>query len=749
MRGEAVQASASAPTVPLAGDQPVEVSFEVLLAKTRTAGTLALRAGAQGLQSIQGRIEASGPASPPSRKSRATCPRARPTGSRRKCGTRTGAGASRIEAQPRQIRRARLGSSRHQPRPAVRQRRARIGLLRPEGNRIEAEVKEKLEEEYLFPRAPWPSDKLDALDAEVSFASENPQRAPGAARCDRGARAARERQAKPQPARRQPRERHDQGPGRVRCERVSRVGERVPRYPRPATFAPRSFAEAGRDRARSAERPHPALRPHETPAKLLGSSNGQILFAAQGGQASALLVEILGLDAAEAVTLLGKKTAKQPLRCAVVKLQVKDGTAKTAPFVIDATDTVLSVEGTLPPEKGKINLTARAEPRDASPFTLRTPADIAGTFLDPQIKPHKGPLVARGAAALALAAVNRSSPSSPSSTPAATPRVAASRRRNSRICIIRAAHAAAAAHQPQGLQHRAEPPRAHGDRHRAFGATWEPQQRGRGARALLHPLDQQMGSVETLVRQQTVHVERILLLLQAARPDKAAIEEETKLFDQRGINADQVVDSSLRLIEEAMAAPDSGVDRVALALFKQRLPDIQTARQNFHGTFRQFLAEAEEATRSLKLVRDSLVREKDAVNRQLEKVITALGDTTQAAADRARAEEQRAIRLNWAITAIAAVLGLLLAALITLATSSARCGGSSPALRRSKRAISASRCAPIPPTRSPPSPSRSTIWSPGCARRSVSRTPSGSTSTRASCRACSRTGSPRRAARSR
>ena len=38
------------------------------------------------------------------------------------------------------------------------------------------------------------------------------------------------------------------------------------------------------------------------------------------------------------------------------------------------------------------------------------------------------------------------------------------------------------------------------------------------------PLDQQVGSVETLVRQQTVHVERILLLLQAVRPDKAAID---------------------------------------------------------------------------------------------------------------------------------------------------------------------------------------------------------------------------------
>ena len=42
------------------------------------------------------------------------------------------------------------------------------------------------------------------------------------------------------------------------------------------------------------------------------------------------------------------------------------------------------------------------------------------------------------------------------------------------------------------------------------------------------PLDQQAGSIETLVRQQVVHLERILLLLQAPRRDKAAIETLVK-----------------------------------------------------------------------------------------------------------------------------------------------------------------------------------------------------------------------------
>ena len=180
------------------------------------------------------------------------------------------------------------------------------------------------------------------------------------------------------------------------------------------------------------------------------------------------------------------------------------------------------------------------------------------------------------------------------------------------------------------------------------------------------PLDQQAGSVETLVRQQIVHVERILLLLQTRGADKAAIEEEKRLFDQRGINADQVIDSSLRLIDEALSSAEISVDRVALSLLKRELPEIQAARQQLHATFRQFLIESDEGNpRSLGVVRNALAKEKDGINRQLEQVIVALEKTTQDAADRAQAEEQRAIRLNWSITVIAGALGLLLAALIT------------------------------------------------------------------------------------
>ena len=180
------------------------------------------------------------------------------------------------------------------------------------------------------------------------------------------------------------------------------------------------------------------------------------------------------------------------------------------------------------------------------------------------------------------------------------------------------------------------------------------------------PLDQQIGSVETLVRQQVVHFERILLLMQARDRDRAALEQEQQLFDERGVNADQVIDSSLRLVEQALSSREVDVDRVAFAVLKNDLPDIQTARQHFHATFRQFLIEAEEGNpRSLKVVREAMVREKDAINARMEKVILALQKVTQDAANNARAEEEKAIRLNWGITFIAGVLGLIFAAVIT------------------------------------------------------------------------------------
>ncbi|MFN3543636.1 MAG: adenylate/guanylate cyclase domain-containing protein [Thiobacillus sp.] len=180
------------------------------------------------------------------------------------------------------------------------------------------------------------------------------------------------------------------------------------------------------------------------------------------------------------------------------------------------------------------------------------------------------------------------------------------------------------------------------------------------------PLQQQVASVEILIRQQMVHMERVMAGMEAAKPDPEYLKKESSSFDMRGINADQIIDSSLRFLAEAEAEKGIELDRVTLAKLGEQLPAIQTARQQFHRTFRMFQIEAEEGTpRSQSLVREALLREKDTVDVEIGKTIDLLNKLTQDTATQAKKEEQRATQLNWIVTAIATALGLIFAAFVT------------------------------------------------------------------------------------
>lgn len=141
--------------------------------------------------------------------------------------------------------------------------------------------------------------------------------------------------------------------------------------------------------------------------ELLGTGNGQLSIAVDGGQVNLLLVELLGLDVAEASTLLGAGRAKKvELRCAVADLSLKDGVASPDVFIIDTTDTMVKVEGTVHLGEERLDLVTYPEPKDMSLFSLRSPVQMRGAFRDPQVRPKVGPIVARGAAAAALAVAN-------------------------------------------------------------------------------------------------------------------------------------------------------------------------------------------------------------------------------------------------------------------------------------------------------------------------------------------------------
>ncbi|MDA8127203.1 MAG: HAMP domain-containing protein [Betaproteobacteria bacterium] len=180
------------------------------------------------------------------------------------------------------------------------------------------------------------------------------------------------------------------------------------------------------------------------------------------------------------------------------------------------------------------------------------------------------------------------------------------------------------------------------------------------------PLQQQVGSVEILIRDQMVHMERVMAGMEAPRPDPEFLARESNAFDMRGINADQIIDSSLRMLNDAEAEKGLALDRVTLAVLGRELPAIQTTRQHFHATFRQFQIEAQQGTpRSEKIVRDELLREKDAIDVEIQKTTDLLNKLTLETAGQAKTEEARATALNWIVTGIATVLGLIFAVLVT------------------------------------------------------------------------------------
>jgi AsmA family protein len=141
-------------------------------------------------------------------------------------------------------------------------------------------------------------------------------------------------------------------------------------------------------------------------ADLFGTADGRLAMLVNGGYISNLLVEVAGLDVAEALRILATRDVRVKLRCAVVDLSIKDGMATPKVAVIDTTDTVVNATGTLNFASETLNIVTKPVPKDPSPFVLRSPINVQGTLKDPKVRPQMGPILARGAAALALGAVN-------------------------------------------------------------------------------------------------------------------------------------------------------------------------------------------------------------------------------------------------------------------------------------------------------------------------------------------------------
>lgn len=141
-------------------------------------------------------------------------------------------------------------------------------------------------------------------------------------------------------------------------------------------------------------------------AEILASLKGRGRVQVSDGKMSHLVVEVAGLDLAEALGVLLGGDDALPLRCAVAEIQADAGVLRPQVMVLDTGDSTVSVNGSLSLATETLDLTAVAIPKDFSPLTLRSPLRVQGSFADPQVSLEKAPIGAKVAAAALLALIN-------------------------------------------------------------------------------------------------------------------------------------------------------------------------------------------------------------------------------------------------------------------------------------------------------------------------------------------------------
>lgn len=141
-------------------------------------------------------------------------------------------------------------------------------------------------------------------------------------------------------------------------------------------------------------------------AEILASLSGQLRTELQGGAVSHLAVEAAGLDLAQALGLLIKGDDMLPVHCGLADLVAERGVLRPRLMVIDTSDSVIWVDGTLSLANEEMDLRAVVSPKDFSPLALRSPLQVQGSLAQPRLTVAKGPMARKLAAATLLALIN-------------------------------------------------------------------------------------------------------------------------------------------------------------------------------------------------------------------------------------------------------------------------------------------------------------------------------------------------------
>src|SRR6516164_4639302 len=161
-------------------------------------------------------------------------------------------------------------------------------------------------------------------------------------------------------------------------------------------------------------------------------------------------------------------------------------------------------------------------------------------------------------------------------------------------------------------------------------------------------------------------VRRLLLAIQR-RDDAVKLDQLRQQVAATGKTRDERVADARQYINRQIADPLDFDDNIALARLDDKIEDLQDERQRYEGILRKLLAAAETGN---KPVAGELLGELDDLRDDFDRRIDAARNEMRRLAGAAivgtRAYQRRVVTIGVALLALAALLGLTVAALVTL-----------------------------------------------------------------------------------
>ncbi|MDE1172248.1 MAG: AsmA family protein [Parvibaculaceae bacterium] len=137
-------------------------------------------------------------------------------------------------------------------------------------------------------------------------------------------------------------------------------------------------------------------------AEMAANGDGNLKLFMEGGNLSALLVNLAGLDLGSSVLSMLGIPSRAPVRCMITDFGMTKGQVKTRLMLIDTTEANINGTGSIDLAREQIDYRITTDPKNFSIGSIQAPILIRGALGNPSIYPDPVALGARGGTAAVL-----------------------------------------------------------------------------------------------------------------------------------------------------------------------------------------------------------------------------------------------------------------------------------------------------------------------------------------------------------